>query len=134
MHRIMVPLLIAIHRAAQADRSVLKDASSDELRKAVCTKVREHMEPDDVILAEAITYRKSSKRKLLAELIEVHGSRCIYAGRGLGECSDELEVDRIRPGSKGGEYTMANCVVSCRSHNGARSDKSFEDYIGGPVP
>lgn len=75
--------------------------------------------------------RKSSDEKLQlkCEVAATHGERCFYANRGLGDCSDEVELDRILPGSRGGRYTLENCIIACSFHNQSRSDTSIETFI-----
>jgi len=82
-----------------------------------------------------IAFRKSpnvngkKKAALVVEVARLHGPVCFYAGRGLGECSDEIDLDRLIPGSRGGEYTIENCILSCSRHNRMRGDASLEDII-----
>jgi 5-methylcytosine-specific restriction endonuclease McrA len=64
---------------------------------------------------------------------KIHGVRCFYANRGVGPCSDEVELDRIIPEARGGVYSLANCLIACSSHNGRRQDRTIEDYLQ-PVP
>jgi len=78
-----------------------------------------------------IRFRKSVGRKaeLIVETARKHGRHCFYRGRGLGECSDELSIDRIIPGSRGGQYDIRNCVIACLKHNEQRGDLSIEEYL-----
>jgi hypothetical protein len=55
--------------------------------------------------------------------------KCFYEKRGLGECSDDVDLDRILPGSQGGRYTIANCVLSCSRHNRQRGDMGFSEFL-----
>ena len=48
-------------------------------------------------------------------------------------CSEELHLDRIIPGSKGGRYVVENCMLTCTKHNISRGDKSIEDYLRSPL-
>jgi|GEM_PF-1763506 hypothetical protein len=82
-----------------------------------------------------IAFRKSSnvngkkKLALLVEVARLHGRKCFYANRGLGECSDEIDLERLIPETRGGQYTVENCVLSCSRHNRMRGDKSLEDML-----
>jgi hypothetical protein len=75
--------------------------------------------------------RKSPDRKIerTCEVSLTHGSRCFYSNRGLGECSGDVHLDRLIPGSRGGEYNVRNCVIACSFHNQARGDQSIEDFL-----
>jgi hypothetical protein len=65
----------------------------------------------------------------LVLVARAHGRTCFYRDRDKGPCSPEVTVDRLRPGVRGGEYTVANCVVACSRHNSQRGDKVLEDYL-----
>jgi len=41
--------------------------------------------------------RKVPKTRLKCEVSLTHGSGCFYANRGVGVCSDEVDLDRIIP-------------------------------------
>jgi hypothetical protein len=73
--------------------------------------------------------RKVKKLRLLCRVASLHGSRCFYADRGVGPCSDGIDLDRILPGSRGGHYTLQNCIVACSAHNRSRGDSFLEDYL-----
>jgi 5-methylcytosine-specific restriction endonuclease McrA len=55
--------------------------------------------------------------------------RCYYAGRDVGECSQDVSLDRIIPQTRGGLYTVANCQIACGRHNSSRGDQLIEDYL-----
>jgi hypothetical protein len=55
--------------------------------------------------------------------------RCFYAGRGLGDCSDEVDLDQIIPAARGGRYTVENCLIVCSRHNRGRGCATIEDYL-----
>jgi hypothetical protein len=73
--------------------------------------------------------RKVPKTRLKCEVALIHGSRCFYANRGLGPCSNEVDLDRIIPESRGGQYTVENCIIVCSTHNRARGDRTIEDFL-----
>ncbi|MEE9293440.1 MAG: HNH endonuclease [Phycisphaerae bacterium] len=93
----------------------------------------------EAVLVAWATYGKQSKLVpgtevtkigLICDLYEKHDQkRCFYEGRHSVPCDDEATVDRIRPASKGGEYTVQNCVLACSKHNTARSDKRISDFV-----
>jgi 5-methylcytosine-specific restriction endonuclease McrA len=82
-----------------------------------------------------LKFRKGGKEggrkkvELIIELIKIHGRRCFYANRGKGPCSEDCDLDRIIPHSRGGQYTLANCVLACSKHNRMRGDRSIEDFL-----
>lgn len=73
--------------------------------------------------------RKVKKLRRTCEVAEVRGPVCFWADRGLGPCSDEIDLDRLIPGSLGGDYSFANCVLSCSAHNRARGNRTVEEYL-----
>ena len=73
--------------------------------------------------------RKVVKTRLKCEVSSLHGCRCFYADRGVGPCSDDVDLDRIIPESRGGEYTVANCVIACSFHNRSRGDGTIEQFL-----
>jgi hypothetical protein len=81
--------------------------------------------------------RKNPKTQLTCDVSLEHKRRsCMYAGRGKGPCSDDIQLERIIPGSRGGEYTVENCDLACGKHNRERSDQPIENFLAsdnGPV-
>lgn len=75
------------------------------------------------------TLRKNLTTRLKCQVASMHGSRCFYANRGLGACSEEVDLDRIVPEDRGGKYTVENCVVVCSFHNRSRGKQSVEEYV-----
>src|SRR5262249_12562791 len=73
--------------------------------------------------------RKNQQIKLKCQVSIVHGCQCFYANRGLGECSDEVDLDRLIPESRGGKYTVENCVIACSFHNRASGDRNIEEFL-----
>lgn len=76
-------------------------------------------------------YRKMSDGKAeLTVLVGAHsGDRCFWSGRVSGACTPDATLERLTPGKRGGEYTLANCVLACGSHNSARGDKTVEEFL-----
>jgi hypothetical protein len=73
--------------------------------------------------------RKVPKARLKCEVSLKHGSQCFYAHRGVGACSDEVDLDRILPEVRGGEYTVENCVIACSAHNRSRGSTPIEAFL-----
>jgi hypothetical protein len=82
-----------------------------------------------------VAFRKRSDGKalLVVEIARSHGRQCFWKGRGLGNCSDDVSIDRLLPGSRGGLYTVANCVLACGTHNSMRRDRTIEEFLGHSV-
>ena len=55
--------------------------------------------------------RKVPKTRLKCEVSLTHGSTCFYANRGAGPCCNEVDLDRIIPETRGGQYTVENCII-----------------------
>ncbi len=73
--------------------------------------------------------RKVPKTRLKCEVSLTHGSTCFYANRGAGPCSNEVDLDRILPETRGGQYTVENCIIVCSTHNRSRGDRTIEDFL-----
>lgn len=63
------------------------------------------------------------------DILARDGQRCRYCGRVAPET--ELEVDHIRPRSKGGSDDPENLVTTCRDCNRGKGDKIVPPPIGG---
>lgn len=112
--------------------------TTEDGRKEVTQRVLTELikDTDQTIIDAWIKTRKSptldsgmKKIELLVEVSRVHGVKCFYANRAKGECSEDVHVDRIIPGSRGGQYTLANCVLACGRHNTMRGDLSVEQFL-----
>ncbi len=73
--------------------------------------------------------RKVPKARMICEVAAMHGERCFYFGRNIGECSADLDLDRIIPGSKEGEYQIQNCLIVCSRHNRSRGDLGIAEFL-----
>jgi hypothetical protein len=73
--------------------------------------------------------RKQPKLRRTCEVAMVFGRSCFYANRGLGNCSPDVDLDRILPGSRDGQYEFRNCIIACSRHNRSRGDMSIEQYL-----
>ena len=67
--------------------------------------------------------RGKVSNKLRFEILERDGYKCRYCGRGEDECS--LQIDHIRPISKGGKSTYDNLQTLCEDCNKQKDDKYF---------
>lgn len=104
----------------------------DPARRAdLLSMIQSFLVPDESLLRNYIRYRKSGDKRLrlMVEVAIAHGATCFFRGRGRGECSDEVDLDRIVPGSRGGEYTLENCQIACSRHNRERGDRTIEEYL-----
>ena len=90
---------------------------------------------DQRLINAWIQFRKSSsvngkkKIELIVEVFRLHGGTCFYRNRGLGECSPDIDLERLIPDTRGGQYTLENCVLSCGKHNRMRGDKDLEKFL-----
>jgi hypothetical protein len=78
--------------------------------------------------------RKLNQAHLKKRLIILEHARkmtraeCFYKGKVGTGCSDEVDLDRVKPGKRGGEYTMGNTVLACSKHNRQRGCKEVVEY------
>jgi len=79
-------------------------------------------------------FRKLNQDHLKKRLIILEHTRkmtdaeCFYRGKVPTECSDEVDLDRVKPGEGGGAYTVDNTVLACSRHNRQRGSKEVADY------
>jgi hypothetical protein len=143
-----LPLYQAVYRVY----SVVEKPGSDDWisknAKAAYKLVLMQIVEDEGWTADGIPYsmdhvvevwrdiRKQPKSRLKCDVSLTHGPHCFDANRGLGDCSDEVDLDRIVPETRGGQYTVENCIIACSAHNRSRGDQSIEDFIrvGAPAP
>lgn len=87
---------------------------------------------DATVISAWGTFRKSGtvdgvkKLELLVQVARSHGDNCFYAHRGLGDCVEEIDLDRL---IAGGMYSVANCVIACSKHNRMRGDKTIDEFL-----
>ena len=119
--------------SVRSEQWLLDDDRRRQLTQRIVLKMTDG---DSDILAAFVKYAKAPrngaeipKLHLTIQVARLRGSRCFYSM--LGNCSDDVELDRIKPGSDGGEYTLANCVIACGKHNRERQDKSVTDFLNG---
>ena len=86
------------------------------------------------ILLSVNQFRKLSKDHVQKRLIVLEHARnmkhacCFYRGKVSTACSDEVDLDRVKPGKRGGKYTVENTVLSCSRHNRQRGCKEVIQY------
>lgn len=139
-----LPLYRAIHQVRAEMLQDKEQPNSErwfvdmESRLEFAQRVMLKMDLNTASIVEAhLRFRKGSgvgengekKLELICQVSELHGDKCFYANRGLGPCSDDVHLDRIVPGSRGGGYSIANCVLACGFHNTSRGDSSIEEFL-----
>jgi len=135
-----LPLYEAIHdvyrlvESPRADHWLTIDAG------LLCRMIQDHLpighpfRATDMLQAWA-AYGKSQtvgqykKLELQVLVAKTHGRQCFWANRVAGDCTGEVTTDRLLPGSRGGEYTLENCVIACSFHNTQRNDRTVEIYL-----
>lgn len=86
------------------------------------------------ILLSVNQFRKMSKDSVQKRLIVLDHARnmkkpkCFYQGKVSTPCSIEIDLDRVKPGKRGGKYSTSNTVLSCSKHNRQRGCKEVEEY------
>lgn len=133
-----IPLIEAIAKVIEeqddefpaGDRRFILEGPRKRFYKAVITKLIEincRQQYDmDRVMTVGMRYRKNKKTRLIPAIVKKRGSRQCWCAN--EKCTNKLHVDRIQPGSQGGEYTTKNGILSCSYHNGARKDKDFVQY------
>jgi len=60
--------------------------------------------------------------------------RCVYCGRDLHKAdATEVNLDHVRPHSKGGSNDATNLVTSCKCCNSSRGNKSLAQFADEPT-
>lgn len=138
-----LPLQIAIRKLFDDPTFVRSEITliTDEGRESILQQIIANLDVESVgryrfehILLSVNQYRKlgkssKNKREIIighAEKQKTHG--CFYDGKVDSSCSIWVDLDRIKPGKRGGEYTMENTVLSCSKHNRARGCKEVALY------
>ena len=86
------------------------------------------------ILLSVNQFRKLNKEHIQKRLIIIEHARnmkepkCFYSGKVNTPCSLEVDLDRVKPGKRGGEYTIENTVLSCSKHNRQRGCREVVEY------
>jgi hypothetical protein len=133
---------IELYEAIYDVRAELKEPGADswaldiEKRNQLCRMIQTRLTigapfTTSEMMRAWFTFRKRTDQKanLIVEICRTHGRRCFWSNRGLGNCCDEITIDRLIPGSRGGAYNLANCVLACKTHNSLRKDQSIEQFL-----
>ncbi|MEQ1904339.1 MAG: hypothetical protein ABL888_09160 [Pirellulaceae bacterium] len=86
------------------------------------------------ILLSVNQFRKLNKEHIHKRLIVLAHARnmklphCFYQGKVSSQCSEDVDLDRVKPGKRGGEYTIDNTVLSCSRHNRQRGCTEVVSY------
>jgi hypothetical protein len=86
------------------------------------------------ILLSVNQFRKLNKEHLAKRLLILEHARkmqkaeCFYKGKLITDCSYEVDLDRVKPGKRGGAYAIENTVLSCSRHNRSRGSKEVEAF------
>jgi len=138
-----LPLQLAIRKIFDDPNFVRSEALliTDAGREWVLQKTIANLPRDLVghyrferILLSVNQFRKLGKEALFKRLIILdHAEKqkkhsCFYEGKLDSSCSVEIDLDRIKPGKRGGKYTMENTVLSCSHHNRSRGCKEVESF------
>ena len=76
-----------------------------------------------------LNFRKNKDTQMKADVALQHGWRCFWDGRSKGPCCQDAECGHLVPRCKGGDLSLQNCVIECRSHNNQRREMTIEEYI-----
>jgi 5-methylcytosine-specific restriction endonuclease McrA len=77
------------------------------------------------LMHDLLTFRSSDAKRMWRDEIKLRdNNRCVYCGS-----TTDLTIDHVRPRSKGGETTAANCVTACRRCNQAKGSLSVDEFM-----
>lgn len=76
-----------------------------------------------------LAIRKKRDTRIKMEVALCHGHHCFWEGRGKGPCCDDAECGHIVARCAGGELSVENCVIECRSHNNQRRERPIAEYL-----
>lgn len=77
------------------------------------------------LMHELLTFRSSDAKRMWRDEIKLRdNNRCVYCGS-----TSDLTIDHVRPRSKGGETTAANCVTACRRCNQAKGSLAVDEFL-----
>jgi hypothetical protein len=138
-----LPLHEAVRRLFEEPGFVRSEALliEDEGREWVLQKVISYLPREYVgrfrfekILLAVNQFRKLNRVHRQKRLIILEHARkmtlaeCFYKGKVGSECSIEVDLDRVKPGSRGGEYSVSNTVLACSRHNRMRGCAEVVKY------
>ncbi len=76
---------------------------------------------------QAVRRRKTIPREMRAAIWEMTNGRCFYCGRWTNPY-ETLEIDHIRPKSRGGTDDIDNLVPSCKSCNQSKRGQLLDEW------
>ena len=138
-----LPLLEAVKKLFEDPEFVRTEALliEEQGREWVLQKVIANLPKGNIgkyrfekILLSVNQFRKLNQAHLKKRLIILEHARkmttpeCFYKGKVGTECSNEVDLDRVKPGRRGGEYTVQNTVLSCSRHNRQRGCQEVVNY------
>jgi hypothetical protein len=128
-------LAIAIQKAQLGGRDLVTERERKEAACLIYAEWVMHFEdtvfpftPDDIDRMR-LSVRKNNNTKIKVDVAIAHGVRCFFYSRGKGPCCSEAECGHLTPRSKGGDLTVQNCQIECRSHNNQRREMLIEEYL-----
>lgn len=130
-----LPLYEAIHDVRNQENPGIDMYRIEDQQKLVSLILARLVPPvpwgSSEIVNAWVAYRKlpNGKGPLTINVARAHGRKCFYANRGVGNCNNQVSIDRLIPGSREGEYTIENCVIACGFHNSQRNDQTIEEYL-----
>jgi len=105
----------------------LKLKERAELKLLCEKKIQEYIIKRDISTWDYKLLDNRNIKDKLRELVLIEaGGRCALCGRTKNE--DQLEVDHIKPVSKGGKSTYENLQVLCKKCNGTKSNRYTGDF------
>jgi len=132
-------IAVAVVLAKSPDEPWIRDACTESERLDYARKVQgQHMLLSrdcffpftvDEVIRVAFNVRKQPDTRIKAEVAMTHGWECFWRNRNKGPCDDTAECGHLVPRCKGGELTIPNCVIECRSHNNQRREMTIEEYL-----
>lgn len=138
-----LPLAEAIRQLFESENYIKSEATliSDAGREWTLQKVISLLPHElagkyrfERILLLANQFRKLNKEHAEKRRIILDHARgmtkpqCFYFGKLGTPCSDEVDLDRIKPGVRGGLYAIENTVLSCSRHNRSRGCTEVEKF------
>ncbi|MEZ4754991.1 MAG: HNH endonuclease signature motif containing protein [Bdellovibrionota bacterium] len=122
-------------RASRGSTNILEDIENvrkspggkvNTSRKKQSKSIRFWQQEPDISLGGWYTSRHIPNQ-IRKAVLERDGNKCTYVsetGKACG-CSWDLEIDHITPFAEGGQHTVDNLRVLCRSHNQYLAEQKF---------
>lgn len=138
-----LPLLEAIRQLfddptyVRSELALITDSGREEILQRVISLLDHSLVGKyrfEHILLCVNQFRKLGKKSREKRLIVLDHAKkmkephCFYQGKVATPCSDEIDLDRVKPGKREGEYTLENTVLSCSKHNRSKGCKAVEEF------